>query len=330
MTPFTLRVPPAGALTAVAALVLFNILGACGGTRTAARPARSAATSTTAPSTGAPGGVGPTNPCGATTSSPMTYDHVIWIWMENHTVSQVIGSGDAPYTTMLASRCGTAAHYASVGSPSLPNYIGATSGDNQGIGDDNGPSSHPLAVDNLFRQVRASGKTERSYEESMLANCQLGPGGAYAVKHNPAAYYADAQDRAACQRDDVPLGTLAAGVLRQDLDTGTLPSFSFVTPNLCSDTHDCPVSDGDQFLSQWIPSIVRSPLYRQGRVVVFVAWDEPSPMPLVVVSPSTPTGAVELTPVDHYALLRTTEELLGLPLLRHAATAPSMRAAFHL
>jgi hypothetical protein len=53
-------------------------------------------------------------------------------------------------------------------------------------------------------------------------------------------------------------------------------------------------------------------------------------MPLVVVSPSTPTGAVELTPVDQYALLRTTEELLGLPLLGHAATAPSMRAAFHL
>jgi hypothetical protein len=35
-------------------------------------------------------------------------------------------------------------------------------------------------------------------------------------------------------------------------------------------------------------------------------------------------------PVDHYALLRTTEELLGLPLLAKAAGAPSLRAAFNL
>ena len=228
----TLRVPPADALMVVAVLALVSGLGACGGTGTAAQPPRSATTSTAAPSTGASRGVGPTNPCGATTSSPTSYDHVIWIWMENHTASQVIGSGDAPYTTMLANRCATAAHYASVGSPSLPNYIGATSGDNQGIGDDDGPSSHPLVVNNLFRQVRASGKTERSYEESMLANCQLDSGGEYAVKHKPASYYADAQDRAACQHDDVPLGTLATGALRHDLDTSTLPSFSFVTPNL--------------------------------------------------------------------------------------------------
>jgi hypothetical protein len=35
-------------------------------------------------------------------------------------------------------------------------------------------------------------------------------------------------------------------------------------------------------------------------------------------------------PLDHYSLLRTTEELLGLPLLGHAATATSMRPAFGL
>ena len=77
--------------------------------------------------------------------------------MENHTVDQVIGSGDAPYETGLAAQCGTAADYAEVGSPSLPNYIGATSGDIQGIQDDASPSTHRLDVDNLFRQVRAAG-----------------------------------------------------------------------------------------------------------------------------------------------------------------------------
>ena len=41
---------------------------------------------------------------------------------------------------------------------------------------------------------------------------------------------------------------------------------------------------------------------------------------------------VSSTAFDHYALLKTTEELLGLPLLAHAADpgTASMRAAFGL
>jgi phosphatidylinositol-3-phosphatase len=59
---------------------------------------------------------------------------VIWIWMENHQWSQVLAaSSPAPYTRSLAAQCGTATNYASVGSPSLPNYLGATSGSTQGI-----------------------------------------------------------------------------------------------------------------------------------------------------------------------------------------------------
>jgi phospholipase C len=250
--------------------------------------------------------------------------------MENHTAADVIGSADAPYTTALAHGCGTAAHYASVGSPSLPNYVGATSGDTQGIQDDAPPASHPLAVDNLFRQVRAAGKTERSYSESMGTNCQLDSSGDYAVKHNPAPYYVGNGDRAACQRDNVPLGTPEAGALRQDLDAGTLPAFALVTPNLCSDTHDCPVRTGDDWVRRWMAVVLASSSYRQGRTAVFLVWDEPTPTPFVVVSPSTPAGVVASTPASHYALLRTTEELLGLPLLGHAATASSLRLADRL
>ena len=110
--------------------------------------------------------------------------------MENHDRQQVLGNPTAAkYEVGLAHQCGTATRYSTVGSPSLPNYLGATSGDTWGIHDDSGPSAHPLTVDNLFRQVRAVGGTERSYEEAMTSPCQLAPGGDYAVKHNPAAYY---------------------------------------------------------------------------------------------------------------------------------------------
>jgi len=276
--------------------------------------------------------------CGITPTPPPAYEHVVWIFMENHTYGQVIGSADAPFETGLAHRCGTATHYASVGNPSLPNYIGATSGDTQGVDDDAGPASHALTADNLFRQVRASGRQARSYQESMPANCALSPKGDYAVKHNPAAYYTGSVpersgggDRAACATDDVALGTPTSGALADALDHDTLPAFSFITPNLCDDTHNCAVATGDTWLKAWITRLAASAAYRSGTTAIFVAWDEYTPMPSIVVSPSVRSGSVMESPVDHYSLLRTTEELLGIGnLLGRAAQAPSMRAAFGL
>jgi hypothetical protein len=251
--------------------------------------------------------------------------------MENKSSSQVIGTPSAPYETRLARQCGTAKRYAAVGSPSLPNYIGVTSGGIQGIHDDDPPASHRLTVDNIFRQVRATGRTSRSYQESMRTPCQVDAAGDYAPKHNPAAYYQATADRAACRLDNVPLGDTRRGALRRDLDAGTLAAFSFITPNLCHDTHDCSVRTGDQWLAQWLPLILSSGSYRAGRTAVFLVWDEYTPMPLIVMSPTTPSGTVAATAhLDHYALLGTTEDLLGLPRLGRAGQAPSMRAAFHL
>jgi len=54
---------------------------------------------------------------------------------------------------------------------------------------------------------------------------------------------------------------------------------------------------------------------------------------MIVVGPSVPVGTRALASFDHYSLLKTAQELLGLvPLLGHAgdATTNSMRAAFNL
>jgi phosphatidylinositol-3-phosphatase len=244
--------------------------------------------------------------------------------MENHNWQQVLGNPSAaPYETRLAHQCATATRYASVGSPSLPNYLGATSGDTWGIHDDADPSSHPLKADNIFRQVRTSGGSERSYEEAMASPCQQAAGGTYAVKHNPAAYYTGNNDRTACATDDVGLNALAA-----DLTAGTLPTFACVTPDLCHDTHDCPVATGDTWLATWVPRILASAAYREGSTAIFVIWDEYTPMPNVVIAPSVPTGVTSGAAFDHYGLLRTTEQLLGLPMLGRAGGAAGLRAAF--
>src|SRR5438105_1492486 len=157
-------------------------------------------------------------PCGTKTGPPATYAHVIWIWMENHSAGQVVGSRSAPYITSLAKSCGLAADYTAITHPSLPNYIAATSGDTQGIADDAPPAAHPLAVASIYSQVKAAGMTWRDYEESAPANCPLNNSGQYAVKHDPAPYYTGI--RGDCQQWDVPLGTTSAGRLVDDINAG--------------------------------------------------------------------------------------------------------------
>jgi phospholipase C len=250
--------------------------------------------------------------------------------MENHAYNQIIGSSAAPYINSLASACGLATNYTAVAHPSLPNYIAATSGSTWGIADDNAPSSHPLAVSSIFQQAGSAG----SYEESMPTNCDLSSSGTYAVKHNPEAYYTNI--RTACNSDNVPAGTTSSGAFANALNAGSLPKFSFVTPNLCNDMHDCSVQTGDAWLQSWVPMITASPSYQAGNTVLLITWDEDDSssanhVATIVVSPYTTPGTRSATAFTHYSLLRTTEQLLGITtFLGSAASSSSMRAAFGL
>lgn len=275
--------------------------------------------------------VAASGPCGAPGSPSARYDHVIWIVMENHTRHAVIGSPSAPFETYTAALCGSADDYRTVGYPSLPNYLGMTTGSTQGVRDDSSPSRHQITADNLFRQVRVTGGTARTYAEAMTSRCSLTSAGSYAVKHNPAAYFQGGSDRDACAHDNVPLGSLSDGAFAAALRTSTLPTFAFVKPDICHDTHDCPVATGDGWLRDWVSAITASGTYKAGKTAVFIVWDEMTPMPFIAIAPAIDQGTVTHVALDHYALLRTTEELLGISRrLGTAVTAPSMRPLFGL
>jgi hypothetical protein len=261
------------------------------------------------------------HPCGVAASPPSTYQHVVWIVMENHAATAALSPASAPYTVGLTRACGLATSFTAESHPSLPNYVAMTSGSTQGIKDDNGPSSHPLAVPSIFSQTAGSW---RALQESMPANCSSAGAATYAVRHNPAAYYTGI--RGECATNDVPLGAVP------DLSA----RFTFVTPNLCNDTHSCPVATGDAWLSRFLPQVFGSPQYQSGTTAVFLTWDEDdgsagNHVATIVMAPSVPAGIQVATPFTHYSLLRTTEELLGIPgYLGGAATATSMRGGFHL
>jgi hypothetical protein len=270
-------------------------------------------------------------PCGW--RSTTTYRHVIWIWMENRTYASVLGSGSAaPQLASFAGKCGLATQFYATAHPSLPNYLAATSGSAGGVTSDCGPTQCPQNRNSLFGQIQRAGKAWRAYAESMPRNCDLASAGRYAARHNPAVYFTPV--RSYCKTHDVPMGGAASGRFATALAQRTLPAFSFVTPDLCHDGHDCSTSTADTWLGSWIGRITSSAAYRAGNTAVFVTWDEGvgsnQRIATVVIAPTVPRGTRVSVHLTHYSLLRTTEDLLGLPRLGAAAKARSMRTAFHL
>jgi phosphatidylinositol-3-phosphatase len=273
-----------------------------------------------APAAGAPTAAG-VRPCGRPGASPRRYAHVVWIVMENKSYSDLTGgSPDSAFTRGLAGACGAATNFHAETHPSLPNYIAMTSGSTHGVNDDGDPSSHRFKGPSIFSQL---GSHWRALQESMPRPCARTGAGPYAPKHNPAAYFTNIA--AACSKQDVRLGA------KPDISA----RFTFITPNLCHDSHNCGLRAGDRYLAGLVPKIVKSPQYRAGRTALFITWDEDdgsssNHIATLVVAPHTRPRATSGVRFTHYSLLRTTEDMLGLRHIGAARKARSMRAAFGL
>jgi phospholipase C len=280
-----------------------------------------------------------TGPCGTLPLSSTHYTHVIWVWMENHSYETIIGSPEAPYINTLAGACGLATNYHNVDHPSLPNYIGGTAGLSFEQLSKFTPDCNPshkcsTSAPSIFSQV----PSWKAYEESMPTNCDRKNAGEYAVRHNPPPYYTTLAE---CATKDVPYPQLAS-----DLAGGTLPAFSFVTPNLIDDMHDGTIAQGNAWLQANLPTILNSSEYQSGTVALVVTWDEGEGgttnecatnttdigchVATIVLSPSTAPGTQSSTLFNHYSLLGSTEQLLGVGPLGEALTANSMLTAFNL
>jgi hypothetical protein len=234
--------------------------------------------------------------------------HVFVIVMENTGLSRALRS---PPIARLAATSALATNYRAVARPSLPNYLALTSGNTWGITDND---YHPLPTADLGTQLTTAGVTWRAYMEGLTADggCTDSPY-PYALKHNPFAYYGGA-----CPPNVVPLEALDA-----DLD-GATPSFVWITPGLCHDGHDCPLSSAGEWLDGLVTRIVSSDAWRSGGTL-FIVWDEgdgadPDLVPLIVLAREATAVQTE-TRYDHYSLLATIEDRYGLPRLGAAATA---------
>lgn len=249
---------------------------------------------------------------------PASTSRVIVVVMENKEAGDVLGHAAAPYLERLAQHSGVATRSFAVTHPSLPNYLALTSGSTHGITSD--CTSCNVPAGSIVDQLEAARLGWRAYMEDVPRPCFGGAeAGGYAKKHDPFMYYDAVAGSPSRCRDVVPFSRLTHDLLR-----GALPAYSFVSPNLCNDTHDCGVAQGDRFLSHLVPALLRS-VGPHGYLVL--TWDEGSSdagccggsrggrVATIVAGPDVRAGARTDRPVDHYGVLATIEDSLGLPRL---------------
>jgi PKD repeat protein len=249
----------------------------------------------------------------ATASIPR-YDHVIVVIEENTSESTVIGNtAQAPYINSLAAAGANFTQSFAVTHPSQPNYLALFSGSTQGVTDDTCPQS--FAANNLGNQLITAGFTFAGYSETMPSNgytgCTSGTSG-YARKHNP---WSDFTDLAA---------TTNLAYTSFPTDFTTLPTLSFVIPNLCDDMHDCALTTGDTWLKNNLDAYAT--WAKTHNSLLIVTWDEDdsttsaNQIATIFVGANVKPGTYTET-INHYSVLRTLENMYGLSALGSAASA---------
>jgi phospholipase C len=229
--------------------------------------------------------------------------------MENRSYSQAIAGR---YIAQLAKQYAAATNYHGVTHPSLPNYLAMTSGSTWGIADD---GFHALPPGGLGAQLTKAGVSWRAYMEGMNNGC-FRSGYPYALKHNPFAYYGGA----------CPSNVVNFTQFPRDIASADVPRFVWITPGLCHDGHDCSTAIADQWLAQTVPQILATGAWKEGGVL-FITWDEGedsanSVLTLVIKpDPETHTSSAAY---NHYSLLATIEDRLGVPRLGAAGKAAAI------
>jgi hypothetical protein len=178
-------------------------------------------------------------------------------------------------------------------------------------------------------------------------------GQGYATFRNPFVYFHSIIDSSACASNDVGLNKLAGDLARAK----NTPSFSYIVPGLCHDGSPTPCVSGaptglgaaEGFLKQVVPEITGSKAYKESGLLAITTDEAPSSGELADSSsccgqpqfPNLPAatsalgpegggqvGALLLSPFikqgvsqepyNHFSLLRTVEDLFGLPHLGYA------------
>jgi hypothetical protein len=237
-------------------------------------------------------------------------DHIVVVMEENHSFSEIIGSSQAPFINSLAQQGALFTQSFAIEHPSEPNYLDIFSGANQGVTDDSCP--HTFSVENLGSELIAAGHTFTGFSEGLpSAGSTVCTSGEYARKHSPWVNFSNLPTSTNQPFTSFPT------------DFTTLPTVSFVTPNLLDDMHDGTIAQGDTWLQQNMNAYIQ---FAQTHNSLFIiTWDEDdssmtNQIPTIFLGPMVKQGQFS-EHITHFNVLRTIEDLYGLTHAGAAANA---------
>ncbi|MCX6273642.1 MAG: fibronectin type III domain-containing protein [Bacteroidetes bacterium] len=249
-----------------------------------------------------------------------TPDHIVILIEENHGYTQIMGSSSAPYINALAADAMSTSFTQMYGieHPSQPNYLDLFSGSNQGITNNNLPSSH-FTTPNLARELINAGKTFITYSQSLpSAGSDAATSGKYARKHNPITNWMGTGTNQVSSTLNLPFTSFPSNYT-------TLPTVSFVVPDMDYDMHDGTITTGDTWFHTYIDGYVQWAKTHNSLFIMIFDEDNGSysnRIPCIFTGPMVKSGTVSTT-YNLYNVLRTIEDMYGTT---HAGNAAGVSA----
>lgn len=248
------------------------------------------------------------------TAKPPRFDHVLLVVFENKKAGSIIGNPDAPYVNALADGGASFTSSFAITHPSQPNYVALFSGSTRGLVDDSCP--HTFKADNEAAELIKAGHTFTGYSENLpAAGSKVCVSGTYARKHAPWTNFPNVPDAAQQPFTSFPR------------DYATLPDVSWVIPNLCDDMHDCSIATGDSWLKAQLGGYASWASDHNSLLIITFDEDDSSGenrIATIFYGAHVKTGTYAER-ITHYSVLRTIEDMYGVPHLGQARKATTIK-----
>jgi phosphatidylinositol-3-phosphatase len=252
----------------------------------------------------------------AAAQSIPTPAHIVIVVEENHSSTNVIGNKSAAFMNQLAANGALMTQSYAETHPSEPNYLALFSGSTFGLTSDACPVDAGAAP-NLGAELLAAGYTFAGFSEDLPAvGSPVCAGGKYARKHVPWANFTNVP----------PATSVPFSAFNARADYSSLPTVSFVIPNLDNDMHDGTIAQADAWLQQNLGVYANWAVANNSLLIV--TWDEDdngptNQIPTMIYGANVRPGQYNEV-ISHYNVLSTVEQMYGLSKTGLAANAPAI------
>ena len=245
-------------------------------------------------------------------------NHIVIVIEENHSFQEIYSSPSAPNINSLVGESAVFTQSFAVEHPSEPNYLDLFSGSNQGVTDDSCP--HSFLTANLGAELIAAGLTFGGYSEDLPSvGSTVCTSGSYARKHNPWVNFDTGVNAVPTSANKPFFGSWPMS----DAEFAALPTVSIVVPNLLHDMHDGSISQGDAWF--WTNLQAYYSWAKTNNSLLILTFDEDDSSQsnqifTMFTGPMVAAGQYS-THINHFNVLRTIEDMYGLPYAGAAANA---------